>query len=181
MKPSAQGSSCTSGIIQSAGVITAQSAQTPSVRHTWGPAIRSDTPNGYQGCRAAINYYSSTLAFPLLSLLVFFLPFFHLLYSHQQFYLRSISHLFSWASVSLSGTSQIVQSNGGFIHHQRAGGAGRKSGRRSIEMESHCLRVSQSRYAVCSGISQELLFLVFAHQKTWEHFKCVFFSFASNE
>lgn len=143
LKPSVQGSSCTAGIIQSAGVITAQSAQTPSVRHTWGPAIRSDTPNGYQGCRAAINYYSSTLATPLLPLSVFFSPFFHLLYSHQQFYLRSISHLFSRAPVSLSGTSQIVQSNGGFIHHQRAGGAGRKSGRRSIEMESHCLRVSQ--------------------------------------
>lgn len=76
LKPSVQGSSCTAGIIQSARVITAQSAQTPSVRHTWGPAIRSDTPNGYQGCRAAINYYSSTLTAPLLPLSVFFSPFF---------------------------------------------------------------------------------------------------------
>lgn len=105
----------TAGIIQSARVITAQSVQTPSVCHTWGPAIRSDTPNGYQGCRAAINYYSSTLS-----------PFFHLLYSHQQFYHRSISHLFSRGPVSLSGASQIVQSNGGFIHHQRAEGLGEK-------------------------------------------------------
>lgn len=126
LKPSAQGSSCTAGIIQSAGVITAQSVQTPSVRHTWGPAIGSDTPNGYQGCRAAINYYSSTLASPLLPLSVFFLPFFHLLYSHRQFYHRSISHLFLRASVSLSGAPQIAQSNGGFIHHQRAGGGWEK-------------------------------------------------------
>lgn len=143
LKPSAQGSSCSAGIIQCAGVITAQSVQTPSVRHTWGPAIRSDTPNGYQGCRAAINYYSSTLASPLLPLSVFSLAFFSsFVFSPAVLSPEHFSFVLAGPRFALWHLSDSAEQRR--IHTSpKGGGAGRKSGRRSTEMESHCLRVSQ--------------------------------------
>lgn len=61
---------------QSAGVITAQSAQTPSDCHCQGPVIRYDTPNGYLGRMATINYHSSSLSSPSIPLILSL----HLLY-----------------------------------------------------------------------------------------------------
>lgn len=56
---------------QSAGVITAQSAQAPAECHCQGPAIRYGTPNGYLGRMATINYHYSSLSSHLPVLFIF--------------------------------------------------------------------------------------------------------------
>lgn len=122
---------------QSAVVITAQSTQAPAECHCQGPAIHYGSPNGYLGRTATINYHYSSLSSPLIFLFC----------SSFVFSLTVLSpfEFFSFAfpvSDSLSGSSQIVQSNRGFIDHQRK----KKSGSQSIQMESHCLSVSPRRF-----------------------------------
>lgn len=105
---------------QSAGVITAQSAQTPAECHCQGPVIRYGTPNGYLGCMAAVNY--SSLSSHLIPLGLYLFP---LLCSFFVISPAVLSQLFFFFLFALplpdwlSSPSRIVRSSSGFIDHQR--------------------------------------------------------------